>query len=46
MSLILEKQFVVLKYFPASLKILEQLWKCSLLNYWLHSTFKNQDWTM
>jgi len=31
-SLILEKHFVVLKYFPASLKVLEQLWNCLLLN--------------
>jgi len=33
MSLILEKHFVVLEYFPASLKVLEQLQNCSLLNY-------------
>jgi len=43
MSLILVRHFVVLENFPASLKVLEQLWNCSLLNFWFHWTFKNQD---
>jgi len=43
MSLILEKHFVVLEDFPVSLNVLEQKWNCSLLNYWLHWIFKNQD---
>jgi len=33
MFLILEKHFAVLETFPAFLKILEQLWNCSLVNY-------------
>jgi len=33
LSLILEKRFVVLEYLPAAF---EQVWMCSLLNYWLH----------
>jgi len=33
MSLVLEKYFLVLEYFRASLKVLEQLRKILLLNY-------------
>jgi len=43
MSLILEKHFVFLEYFPASLKVLEQVRNCSYLSYWLHWIFKKQD---
>jgi len=43
MSLVLEKYFLVLEYFRASLKVLQQLRKFLLLNYWLQSTLKNQD---
>ena len=37
MSLILEKHFVVLEKFPATLKVFEYLWNCLLLNYFEHS---------
>jgi len=43
MSLIIEKHFAVLEYFAASFQVLEQLWNCSLLNYWLQWTFKSQN---
>jgi len=43
MSLILEKHFVVLECFPASLKILEYFKNCSFKNCWLRWTFKNQE---
>jgi len=46
MCLILEKHLVVLEYFPAYLKILEYFKNCSLKNYWLRWTFKNQEWTI
>ena len=42
---ILEKYFVALEYFPASLKVLQQLWNCSLLDHWLHWTLKKQEKT-
>jgi len=43
MSLILEKHFVIFAYFPAPLRVLEQLLNCSLLKYWLHWAFMNQE---
>ena len=40
MSLHLEKHFVVPEYFSGSLKVLEQLCNCSLLNYCILRSFK------